>query len=54
MDLIVYQMMQLQVVHVADGYSTVKVLSGTAVAQPYLTIPADGNALPQISVVSVQ
>ncbi len=39
MDLIVYQMMELQVMHVADRYRTVKVLSGTAVTKPYFTVP---------------
>ena len=33
MDLIVYQMMQLQIIHIADGYRVVERLAGTAVIQ---------------------
>ena len=54
MDLIVYQMVQLQVMHVSDCYRAVKILSGTAVTKPYLSVPADGHALPEFSVISVQ
>ena len=50
MDLIVYQMMQFQVVHVTDSYRAVKVLSCTSVTKSYLTVSGDRNALPECSV----
>ena len=53
MDLIVNQVMQLQVVHVTDGYRAVKVLAGTSVTQSYLTVAAERNALPQLTVLQM-
>ena len=53
MDLIVYQMMQLQVMHVSDGRRAVEVLSGTSVTQQHLSVSGNRNALPQRSVVTV-
>ena len=53
MNLIVYQMMQFQVMHVSDGYRTVEVFTGSTVAQTYLTVSGNRNSLPHGSVVSV-
>ena len=53
MDLIVNQVMQLQVMHVTDGYRAVEVLAGTSVTQSYLTIAAERNALPQLTVLQM-
>ena len=53
MDLIINQMMQFQVVHVSDCYTTVEILAGTSVTKLYLTISGDWNAFPQFSVVFV-
>ena len=53
MDLIVNQVMQLQVMHVADGYRAVKVLSGTSVTKSYLTVALERNALPQLTVLQM-
>ena len=53
MDLIVYQMMQFQIMHVSDGYGAVKVLTRSAVTQTDLTVAGDRYALPQLSVLSV-
>ena len=53
MNLIVYQMMQLQIMHVADGRLAVKRLAGTSVAELNFTVAVDRNALPYLSVVSV-
>ena len=50
MDLIIYQMMQFQVVHVTDSYRAVEVLSCTSVTKSYLTISGNRNALPECSV----
>src|SRR5699024_7178744 len=49
-DLVVYQMMQLQIVHVSDRYRAVKIFSGPAVAETHFTVAGNGNALPQRSV----
>ena len=38
MDLIIYQVMQLQVMHMSDRYRTVEVLSGTSVTQTNLSV----------------
>ena len=53
MNLIIYQVMQLQVMHVTDGYSAVKVLACTSVTQPHLTVSGNRNALPELSVFTV-
>ena len=53
MDLIIYQMMEFQVMHVANGNRAVEELTGTSVTESYLTISGDRNALPECSVVSV-
>ena len=53
MDLIVYQMMQLQIMHMTDRNRTVKILAGSSVAQSYLTITGDRNTLPELAVISV-
>ena len=42
--------MQLQVVHVSDGNRGIEILTGTTVAQSYLTVTGQGNTLPQCSV----
>ena len=53
MDLVVYQMMELKIMHVADGYRAVKILSGPSVPQPHFTIPRNGHSLPHFPVVPV-
>ena len=53
MNLFVYQMVQLQIVHEADGYTVVEGLAAAAVSQLNLTVSAKCNALPFFSVVSV-
>src|SRR5699024_2483074 len=53
MDLVVYQMMQLQIMHMSDGYRTVEIFSRTAVTQTYLSVSGERHALPQLSVLSV-
>ena len=53
MDLIVNQIVQLQVVHVSDGNSAVKVLAGTSVSQADLTVTADGHTLPKLPVLQM-
>src|SRR5699024_4076742 len=49
-DLIIYQMMEFQVMHVSDGYRAVEVFSCTSVSQSYLSISGNRNSLPQFSV----
>ena len=53
MDLIVYQMVQFQVMHVSDGYRAVEELTRSAVAQTNLTVAADRNTFPQSAVCLV-
>ena len=53
MDLIVYQMMEFEVMHVADGDRVVKQLTGASVSEPDLAVSGDRNALPQFSVRTV-
>ena len=53
MDLVVYQVMQLEVMHVSDGDRVVEEFACAAVLQPYLTVSVDGNALPEFSVITV-
>ena len=53
MNLFVYQMVQLQVVHEANGYAVVEGLGASAVSQLNLTVSAKCNALPFFSVVAV-
>ena len=53
MDLIVYQMMQLQVMHVTDGRGAVEILAGSSVPEQHLSIGIDGNALPESTVLLV-
>ena len=38
MDLIVYQMMQLEVVHITNGYAVIELLTGTAVVYDALAV----------------
>ena len=51
MDLIIYQMMQFQVMHVSDGYCAVEVFAGTSITKTYFTITADRYAFPELSVL---
>ena len=53
MDLIVYQMVQLQVVHMADRDRRIKVFSASAVPQPDLSVFCDRNTFPYLAVISV-
>ena len=53
MDLIVYQMVQLQIVHVSDGNRAVEIFSCTAVTQTHLTVSGDRHAFPEFSVLTV-
>ena len=53
MDLIVYKVVQFEVMHVSDRYRAVEELSGTAVAQAHLTVSGERHALPQRSVIPV-
>ena len=39
--------------HVSDCYRAVEILTGTAVTQSYLTITANRNTLPQLSVLQM-
>ncbi len=50
MDLIIYQMMQFQVVHVSDCNRAVEVFAGTSISQADFTVASDRNALPEFSV----
>ena len=53
MDLIVYQVMQLHVMHETDRCRVVELFARTAIAQLYLAVGCDRNALPLFSVVTV-
>ena len=53
MDLIVYQMVELEVVHVSDGDRAVKRFSCTSVTKLDLAVRRDRNALPQFPVIAV-
>ena len=53
MDLIVYQMMELQVVHMSDGDRRIEILACSAIPQSHLAVSGDRYALPQLSVFSV-
>ena len=53
MNLIVYQVMQFQVMHVSDCRSSIERLTGTSVAELYLTVSCDINTLPQFSVIQM-
>ena len=53
MDLIIYQMMELQVVHVSDGDRRIEILTRSAIPQSHLAVSGDRHALPQLSVLSV-
>ncbi len=53
MNLIVYQMMQLQVMHVSDCGRAVKRLTCPTVTELNLSVAADRNALPERPVISV-
>ena len=46
MDLVVYHVVQLQVVHVTDSDGVVEVLSGPSVSQPHLAVSLDLHTLP--------
>ena len=52
-DLIVNQVMQLQIVHVSDGYRAVEELAGAAVAQSDLSVSAQRHSLPELSVLQM-
>ena len=53
MDLVIYKVVQFQIMHVSDGYRTVKELSGTSVAQTHFSVSGERHALPELSVLSV-
>ena len=53
MDLIVNQVMKLQVMHVADRNSGVKILACTAVTKLYLSVSGDRDTFPQFSVLKM-
>ena len=53
MDLIVYQMMQLQIMHMPDRNGAVEVLARPSVAQSYLAVARQRNAFPYLAVLSV-
>ena len=53
MDLIINQMMQFQVMHVSDCYTTVEVFTCTSVTELYFTISGNRNTFPQFSVIFV-
>ena len=53
MNLIIYQMMELQVMHVSNSYRAVKIFSGTAITQADLSISGNRYALPEFSVSSI-
>ena len=53
MDLIVNQMVELQVMHVADGDRGIKIFAGAAVAQTHLAVAGDRDALPKLSVLQM-
>ena len=53
MDLVVYQVVQLQIMHVSDGNGAVEELAGPPVAQAHLTVAADGHTLPELAVFQV-
>ena len=40
--------------HVSNCYRAIEILTGTAITQSYLTIAADRNALPQLSVLQMR
>ena len=49
----IYQMMQFQVMHVTDSYTSIEVLTGTSVTKLNFTISGNRNTFPQFSVVFV-
>ena len=51
MDLIIYQMMQFQVMHVSDSYCAIKVFAGTSITETYFTVTADRYAFPKLSML---
>ena len=53
MDLVVYQMVELQVVHESDRDCTIEVLSGTSVSEADLTVAVDRNAFPFLPVILI-
>ena len=53
MDLVVYQMVKFQVMHVSDGNRGIEELTRTSVAQADLTVSRDRHALPELSVIPV-
>ncbi len=50
MDLVVYQMVEFQVMHVSDRDRAVKILACPSVAQPHLAVSRDRHTFPQLSV----
>ncbi len=53
MDLVIYQVMELEVVHVSDRDRAVKRLAGPAVTELDLAVGRDGNAFPEFPVAAV-
>ena len=53
MDLIVYQMMQFQIMHVSDRNRRIEILACPSVTQPYLTITGNLHTFPYLAVFSV-
>ena len=53
MNLVVYQMVQLKVMHEADGNAVVEKFACASVAQLHLAVTADGYAFPFFAVVAV-
>ena len=53
MDLIVYQMVELEVMHVTNGNRRIEVLTGTSVTKLNLTIRTNRNTFPELSVVII-
>ncbi len=53
MDLVIHQVVKLQIIHMSDRGRTVERLTGAAVPQLNLAVPADRNSLPQIPVIPV-
>ena len=53
MNLVVYQMMKLQVMHVSDSNRAVKVFSRPAVPQTHLAVSGNGHALPELPVIQI-
>ena len=53
MDLIVYQVVKLQVMHVSDGSRAVEILAGAAVAEKDFSVSLDRHALPEGTMLQI-